>query len=62
MNRPKIEDFHPNIDLKEAHKMFWGNPLWQYVNSLDKYIDFLEEEAIRRENLLLETLPHLPKP
>ena len=46
MNRPLITEFMGNdFTLGKAHKQYLNNiKLWNYIQSLDKYIDYLESD------------------
>ena len=51
MKRPKIKDFfHEKTDLETVHSEYNKNPyLYSYSNSLDRYIDYLEEQLATNE-------------
>ena len=53
MKRPKIKDyFHEKTDLETVHSEYTKSPhLFSYSNALDVYIDYLEEQLEKNEQL-----------
>ena len=52
MNRPMITEFMGDgFTLDKAHKQYLHNlELWNYIQALDVYIDYLEEKLSERQS------------
>ena len=58
MKRPKIKDYFPEkTDLENVHSEYTKSPhLYSYASALDRYIDYLEEQLEKNEQLPKLTL------
>ena len=58
MKRPEIKDFfHEKTDLEAVHNEYIKSPhLYNYISDLDMYIDYLEEQIEKNEQIPKLTL------
>jgi len=58
MKRPKIKDYFPEkTDLETVNSEYTKSPhLYSYASDLDRYIDYLEEQLEKNEQIPKSTL------